>query len=94
MPEAAILCPDATIWLEKEGRNGYFRLRLLAGGAYRGGGREKRPAEGPEESPWIGRYNAHKGGKYMRLSRHGAGTGCSTALYLTAPLRGSGRYNA
>ena len=77
---------NAAILLEKEGRNGYFRLRLPAGGAYRGAGREKRPAEEPEESPWIGRYNAHKRRRVWRLS--------PTALYLTAPLRGSGRYNA
>jgi len=59
-----------------------------------GPGREKRAAKELQKSPWIGRYNAHKGSKYMRLSRHSAGAGCSTALYLTAPLRGPGRYNA
>ena len=31
---------NAAILLEKEGRNGYFRLRLLARGAYKGPGRE------------------------------------------------------
>ena len=86
MPEAVVLYPGAAILLEKEGRNGYFRLRLPDKRAYKGPGSEKRMAEEPEESLWIGRYNAHKGGKYMRLR--------STALYLTAPLCGPGRYNA
>ena len=86
MPEAVVLCPGAAILLEKEEINGYFRLRLPARGAYKGPGRGKRAAEEPEKSPWIGRYNAHRGSRVGRLR--------STALYLTAPLRGPGRYNA
>ena len=86
MPEAVVLCPGAAILLEKEEINGYFRQRLPARGAYKGPGREKLAAEEPEKAPQIGRYNAHKGRRVQRLR--------PTALYLTAPLRGAGRYNA
>ena len=59
---------------------------MLAKRAYKGPGREKLAAEEPEKAPQIGRYNAHKGRRVQRLR--------PTALYLTAPLRGAGRYNA
>ncbi|MCB9351998.1 MAG: hypothetical protein H6573_31580 [Lewinellaceae bacterium] len=40
-PEAVFLCLEVGIELEKEGRNGYFRQRLLAKSAYNGARQRK-----------------------------------------------------
>ena len=46
MPEVVFLWLNAAILLEKEGRNGYFRLRLLAEAQKGASGKVKAKREG------------------------------------------------
>lgn len=52
MPEAIILCPEVVVWLEKEGRNGYFRLQL--------------PEQAQKGAPGMGAEKTEKPEKYTQ----------------------------